>query len=182
MDQQILIIAGLGILGFAALAFVLLAPTEKDRANKRLGDITSRTGASRGGSGAAANNELQAKERRKRVTDTLNAIEDKNKNLKKKQRVPLDQLLEQTGLPAKPKHYYMASVGTAFFCALIGLISGQALWVTGLMFLVGGLGLPRWAVGFFEDTSAKEICDRVFECDRRDCARCLNPVCQSMSA
>jgi tight adherence protein B len=159
MDQQILIIAGLGVVCFAALAFVLLAPTERDKSNKRLASINGPRGAAtRGGGGqSSAATEAQNKERRKKLAETLDHLDSQTKDLKKKRRVSLAQQLEQAGLTATPKHFYIGSVIAALAFALIGLISGQKLWITGLLFLIGGFGFPRWVVNFLKKRRQKKF-------------------------
>lgn len=158
MDQQILIIVGLGVVCFGALAFVLLAPTAKDKTNKRLSSINGGRGANRVAAAGGGATEAQNKERRKKLTETLDHLENQTKNLKKKKkRVSLAQQLEQAGLTAKPKHFYIGSVIAALTFAFIGLVSGQQLWVTGLLFLIGGLGFPRWVVGFLTKRRQKKF-------------------------
>lgn len=158
MDQQVLIVVGLGVVCFAALAFTLLAPTQKDKSNKRLAALnTGRTGG--GGGVAKAQSESQNKERRKKLTEQLAALDDKTKNLKKKKRVTMSQMLEQAGLDVTPKHFYIASLVSALVFGLIGLISGQQIWITGLLVVVGGLGFPRWVVNFLRNRRQKKFVD-----------------------
>ncbi len=157
MDQQILIIAGLGLVCFGALAFVLLAPTQKDKTKKRMDSLNAGRGLARASGAAAAANEAQNKERRKKLTETLEHLDSQTKNLKKKKRVSLAQQLEQAGLSAKPKHFYIGSIIAAFMFGLVGLISGQQLWITGLLFVVGGLGFPRWIVNFLVKRRKKKF-------------------------
>lgn len=157
MDQQILIVAFLGVICLGALAFTLLAPTEKDKAKKRVAALKTKKGPARiGGQGSS---ESHNKERRKKLTETLAALDDKTKNLKKKKRITMDQMLEQAGLPIRRKHFFMASGMSALFFVLIGFISGQQAWVTGLLFVVGGLGFPRWVVNFLRNRRQKKFAD-----------------------
>lgn len=158
MDQQVLIIAVLGVVCLAALAFVFLAPTEQDKAKKRLTSLQSAKSSRRTNAGGG-NTEAQSKERRKKLSDSLAALENKTKNLKKKKRLTMDQMLEQAGLPLKPKHFYIASVGMAVFFGFVGLISGQKLWITGLLIAIGGLGFPRWVVNFLRNRRQKKFVD-----------------------
>ena len=154
MDQQTLMVVLLGVVCFGALAFVLLAPTEKDKAKKRVSSLKEAGGGRRSSVGSS---DVAAKERRKKLTETLQALDDKQKNLKKKQRVPLEQMLEQAGLNIKKNQFYLGSLGFAVFFAFIGLVSGQKLWITGLLFFIGGLGFPRWAVGFLKNRRQKKF-------------------------
>lgn len=156
MDQQLLIIGGLGIVCFGALAFVLLAPTQKDKTRKRVDSLNVGRGIARA-SGNAGTSEAQNKERRKKLTETLDHLDSQTKNLKKKKRVSLEQQLEQTGLSAKPKHFYIASIVAAIAFSLVGLVSGQKLWITGLLFVIGGFGFPRWVVNFLINRRKKKF-------------------------
>jgi tight adherence protein B len=156
MDQQVIIVVGLGVICFAALAFVLLAPTQKEKSNKRVAALNTGRGSLRGG-GAQGNSDAQNKERRKKLTESLAALDNKTKNLKKKQRVSLSQMLEQAGLDLTPKNFYMISAICALVFGFVGLVSGQQLWITGLLFGVGGLGFPRWAVNFLRARRQKKF-------------------------
>ncbi|MEM8771959.1 MAG: type II secretion system F family protein [Pseudomonadota bacterium] len=160
MDQQTIIVIILGVLGFAALAFVLLAPTDKDKRNKRLANVNAKGGPRSGTSVANAQlTEAQNKERRKKLTESLSALDDQSKNNRKKKRVSLAQQIEQAGLTAKPKHFYIGSLIAAAFFGLVGFISGQQHWVTGLLVLVGGFGFPRWVLGFLRKRRQKKFID-----------------------
>ena len=155
MDSQVLIVIALGVVGFAALAYVLLAPTDKDRAKKRVSSLNDSKGARRGVN--AANTEANSKERRRKLTESLQAVEDKQKNLKKKQRVSLENQLEQAGLEIRRNQYYIGSFVLALIFALTGFVSGQQYWVTGLLFVIGGLGFPKWVVGFLRARRQKKF-------------------------
>ncbi|MEO1252382.1 MAG: type II secretion system F family protein [Pseudomonadota bacterium] len=158
MDQQLLIIAGLAVVCFGALAFALLAPTAKEKTDKRMQSLqTSRAGVARAAQNA--NTEAQNRERRKKLTETLKDLDDQTKSLKKKKRVSLAQQLEQAGLSAKPRDFYVASVVAGLVFGLIGLISGQQLWITGLLIVIGGFGFPRWVVNFLKKRRQKKFID-----------------------
>ena len=155
MDQQVLIAIGLGIVCFGALAFVLLAPTQKDKANKRITALKDK----RVRTSNSAQTEAQNKQRRKKLAASLEHLDEKTKNLKKKKRVTMDQQLEQAGLPITPQHYYMGSAISALFFGLIGLVSGQQMWITALLVFIGGFGFPRWVIGFLRSRRQKKFVD-----------------------
>lgn len=158
MSQQFLIVLVLGLVSIAAVVFVVFAPTQKDKANKRLTALKSAKTPRRISSGGQSS-EAANKERRKKLTESLAALDDKTKALKKKKRLTMNQMLEQAGLPVKARHFYIGSAGCAVFFALIGLISGQQLWITGLLLVVGGLGFPRWVVNFLRKRRQKKFVD-----------------------
>jgi len=147
MDQQILIlVAGLGLVAFAAVGWVMLAPTQKDKAKQRVSAIEAARPSRR--TGAAGSADRDSRDRRRKLTEALSKIDDKNKELKKKKRVTLEQSIEQAGLSFSAQQFYIGSVVAGLFLGLVGLVSGQHLWVTGLLLLVGGVGLPRWFISF----------------------------------
>jgi len=158
MDQQLIIIAVLGLVGFGALAFVLLAPTTNEKTKKRLSALETKKNARR--ASAAAANDKENKDRRRKVTEALTKIDNKNKEAQKaKKRVTLEKKLEQAGLAFGPREFYIGSVVSAFLLAFIGLISGQKLFVTVALFFIGGLGLPNWFVGFHISRRQKKFAD-----------------------
>ncbi|MEX0646107.1 MAG: type II secretion system F family protein [Parvularculaceae bacterium] len=156
MDQNLIIIAVLGVVCLGALAFVLLAPTQKDKSKKRLETIDP-TKRVRRGSNASV--EASSRDRRRKLTEALAKVDDKSKQLKKKRRVSLSQRLEQTGLSISPRQFYIGSAVAAVVFALVGIVSGQKLWVTGLLFLVGGFGAPNWFIGFLKARRQKKFVD-----------------------
>ncbi len=154
-QQQILIVLVLGIVCFGALAFALLAPSQKDKAKKRVEEMNTAKAVKRNGGNA----EAQSKERRKKLAESLAALDDKTKNLKKKRRLSMEQMLEQAGLSIKRKHFYIASVVTALIFGLIGVLSGQQPWISGLLVLIGGFGFPRWVLNFLRKRRQKKFVD-----------------------
>ncbi len=148
MDSELLFSAILGLVGFGALAYVVLAPTQSDKTKKRLTQLDAKKNAKR--ASAAAQNDAASKDRRRKVTEALSKVEGKTKEIKKakKRRVTLEQKLEQAGLAFGPREFYIGSIVTACILGVVGLISGQKLIVTAGMFFIGGLGLPNWYVGF----------------------------------
>ena len=157
MDQQILIVLLLGGVCAAALAFALLSPTQSDKSKKRVAALQSNPAGRRASAAQAAQSGAQSKQRRKKLEESLEALDNKTKNLKKKRRLSMSQMLEQAGLPVTPQHFYMASVGCAALFGLIGFISGQQNWITGLLVVVGGLGFPRWVVNFLRKRRQKKF-------------------------
>lgn len=146
MDQQTIILILLGLVCVGAVGFFVFAPTEKDRAKKRVSSLDLKKNARR--AGAAANDAAQQKDRRRRVNEALAKVEDQTKKSKKKARVSLEQQFERAGLDLTPSQFYIGSVIAAFTLGVIGFVSGQTHPVTAGLFIVGGLGLPRWFIGF----------------------------------
>ncbi|MEM9705325.1 MAG: type II secretion system F family protein [Pseudomonadota bacterium] len=161
MDQQVILVILLGVVCFAALGFVLLAPTEKDKARQRVSSIdTGRASQRRGGNAAAAQQADQAqKQRRRKLNEALSKLDDQQKELKKKKRVSLAQRLEQAGLPATPKQFYVASLIVALLFGLLGLATAQKPIITIGLFFIGGVGAPNWFVSFNKKRRQKKFAD-----------------------
>jgi tight adherence protein B len=157
MDQQLIITAVLGLVGFGALAFVVLAPTQSDKAKKRLSTLETRKNAKR--AGAARENENANKDRRRKVQDALNKVDQKTKELKKKKKITLEQKLEQAGLSFGVREFYIGSFVCAVVLGFIGFVSGQQLPVTAGLVFIGGFGLPQWFVGFAIKRRQKKFVD-----------------------
>ena len=157
MDQQLIIVAVLGLVCVGAVGFVAFAPTEKDKAKKRVQALEGSKGARR--AIGSAQEQASNRDRRRKLSDALSKIEDQSKELKKKKRVSLEQRIEQAGLEFTPRQFYIGSLICAVFLTAIGFISGQKLWVTGLLALVGGLGLPNWYVNFARNRRQKKFAD-----------------------
>jgi len=159
MDQQLVISIVLGLVGFGALAFVVLAPTQGDKAKKRLAQLETKKNAKR--ASAAAQNDAVSKDRRRKVTEALSKIENKSLEVKKqkKKRPSLQQKLDQAGLDFGPREFYIGSAVAAAVLGVVGLISGQRLLVTAGLFFIGGLGLPHWYVGYQITRRQKKFVD-----------------------
>jgi tight adherence protein B len=157
MDQQLIIAGVLGLVFLGALAFVFFQPTTADKAKKRVSSLETKKNARR--ASAAAGEASQNKDRRRKVTEALAKVEGQAKAAKKKKRVSLEQQLEQAGLSFGPREFYIGSVVAAVVLGLIGFISGQKIYVTIGLFFIGGLGLPRWFVGFAKTRRQKKFAD-----------------------
>ncbi len=140
MDSKTIMMIVLGVVSVASLMFVFLAPTQKDKAAKRASRLTNKTVDAKGG-GANADS---GKDRRKAVADSLKKIEDRNKEHAKKQKLTLEQRIAQAGMNFNEKQFYIGSVICGIVFLAIGLITRQNLAVTGLMGVVGVIGVPNW--------------------------------------
>jgi tight adherence protein B len=155
MDRESIILIVLAVVCAGALAFLFLQPSNADKAKKRVSAIDKTKNARR--ASAAGNSSAETKERRRKVTDALAKIEDQTAKRKKKKRVSLEQQFEQAGLEITKSQFYMGSLVVAVVLGLIGLITGQKLAITGAMVFIGGLGLPRWFLGFSKARRQKKF-------------------------
>ncbi|MBB4657733.1 type II secretion system F family protein [Parvularcula dongshanensis] len=153
MDQQTLIIGAGLLVAFGILAFVLLAPSENDKAKKRANMVT---GTGRQTKKSAQGGQDASKERRKHVADSLRKIEEAAAAEKKK-RVGLEAMIAQAGLDLTVRNFYMISAVVGLVFAAIGIITGQKPWVIGAMLIVGGLGFPRWFIAKKRKTRQKKF-------------------------
>ena len=155
MDRESIILLVLAAVCIGALAFLFLQPSNADKAKKRVSAIDKKKNARR--AGANAGTAAENKERRRKVTDALAKIEGQTAKRKKKKRVSLEQQFEQAGLEITKSQFYMGSLVVAVVLGLVGLITGQQLPVTGAMVFIGGLGIPRWFVGFSKARRQKKF-------------------------
>ena len=155
MNQQLIIAGVLGLVFVGALAFIAFAPSEKDRAKKRLASLDTKKNARR--AGAVAADASQQKERRRRVNEALAKVDDQAKENKKKKKVSLEQRFEQAGLELTPQQFYIGSLVSAVAMGVIGFVSGQEPYIIAAMFFVGGVGLPRWFISFAKKRRQKKF-------------------------
>ncbi|MEI9885285.1 MAG: type II secretion system F family protein [Rhizomicrobium sp.] len=94
--------------------------------------------------------------KRKNVQAMLKEIE--SKSVQKKAKVSLRQRLEQAGLPnVTERTFWIASGALGVVMALFCFLSGQGLLVIALAAFAGGLGLPRWVLGFMKARREKSF-------------------------
>ena len=134
------IIAVLGV-GFA------LTGGKGEKAAKRAKSLSGNARVAK----AKTDSQSQQKDRRKHVQDSLKKIEEKQKELKKKGKLSLDQQLEQAGFDITIRDFYMVSGIVALIMIGIGIISGQSPMIIGAMGVVGMFGLPRWFLGLLKN-------------------------------
>jgi tight adherence protein B len=84
--------------------------------------------------------------RRKQIQDSLKQIEEREK--KRKKRVNLRTMIAQAGLEVSVRNFYLFSLLLGCGLAVASFIAGVPWFVAAVAFVVGGLGLPRWALNF----------------------------------
>jgi tight adherence protein B len=80
--------------------------------------------------------------RRRQIQESLAQINNREKSRKKK--VTLSNLMQQAGLDASPRSFWIASVFSGIAFSVISVVSGAPLYVLGIAAFVGFLGFPRW--------------------------------------
>jgi tight adherence protein B len=132
-------------LGGAAYAFA----GGDDRSAKRVSAIAKPAAAARGAK-AVDNTALK----RKNVQARLKEIE--SKQAEKKQKLTMRQRLEQAGLANVSERTFWISSGVfALVLMLLCFITRQSWAVIVLVPFAGGLGLPRWVLGFLKGRREK---------------------------
>lgn len=143
VEPRTLLLALGVIICVACIGLVLFGGSASQKASKRAQSLSGNARVAK----AKTQAQDQAKDRRKHVADSLKKLEDKQKELKKKGRLSLDQQLEQAGFDISVRDFYMLSGIVALVMVAIGLVSGQHPYVVAAMGVVGLLGMPRWFVG-----------------------------------
>lgn len=128
-----------------------------------MGDAQSKQRVSRAVRGADAGRSKrgngpqdQAAQRRKQIADSLKDIEQKQKDQRAKS-LSLKARIQQAGMEFSPTAFWIGSLVTALVMAAIAFLTGQSLLVVGGATIVGGLGLPRWWLGFLRGSRQKKF-------------------------
>ena len=91
--------------------------------------------------------------RRRQILKTLRDEERRQR----KASLSMSARLEQAGVPASPRTFWMVSAGLGLSIVLVAVVMGQKPLIA-LMFGIGvGLGLPRWVIGFLARRRAKKF-------------------------
>jgi tight adherence protein B len=143
MNMQVLALAFLATAAVGGIAWVFLYPllSGERKAESRRASIA------RAEPVVARQAEKSQRSRREQVESTLKDLEARR--LKEKS-VPLSMRLSQAGLDWTPQKFWIVSavVGGAFFFTAL-FVGGGLIGAAGLAF-AGGLGLPRWMLGFLK--------------------------------
>jgi tight adherence protein B len=149
LDLSIIAIAGLSAVTVGALFYAFAYPylSGEAKAEKRMQSLTV---AGKKGSAESRIAEMTSA-RKKNVADSLKDLENQQNE---KAKVTLKDRIEQAGYSFTPQVFYMASVGAAFVCALIGIVLSGQILVAALAAVIGGLGAPTW---FLSNRKQKRI-------------------------
>ena len=131
----------LGVLALCAVAFALTAgESSHTAALKRAQGLGGATPVER----SRRTTQETAVNRRKQILTNLKATERQQR----KQSVTLESRLAQAGLAPNVRGFWMTSGGLACALMLVGLVVSHSPLVALGVGFVGGLGLPRWVLGF----------------------------------
>ncbi|MGE3830479.1 MAG: hypothetical protein AB7F76_05730, partial [Parvibaculaceae bacterium] len=138
-----MIAVAVGGIMFAILYPFLISDGANKKRVKAIAD-TGRTQTKASGLRARLLAEDPKDNRRKQLQESLNQIEEQEKQRKK--RLTLRVLIAQSGLDLSPRMFYLFSI-------IFGLVLGAGIFIAGLPWyiaVIGGiaaaLGLPRWVL------------------------------------
>jgi tight adherence protein B len=143
MDFELLAIAALAAVAVGALFYVFVYPyvSGEAKAEKRVDAYSQGANQKRAADRMA---DLSAN-RKKSVSDSLKELEQRETA---KQTLTLRDRIDQAGLEIDEKNFYMVSAGAGLVVGiLLFVLSGEPL-AGGMGLLIGGLGLPRWFLGW----------------------------------
>lgn len=132
----------LAMIAAGGIAYVFIYPflSGERKAEKRQKAIV---GVARESTGRTA--ERTSASRREAVIQSLKEIEQREKA---RHKVPLETRIAQAGLSWNKRRFYIISVVLSLLTGLVTLVlTGNLLIALGGLF-VGGLGLPRWLLGY----------------------------------
>lgn len=96
---------------------------------------------------AARDRVQEMSKRRKSVQDNLKDLE-KRQQESSKRKLSLKSRLTQAGFSMTPAKFYMFSAILGLFLMVVAFLAGAPVMIVLALPIVGGLGLPRWILGF----------------------------------
>jgi tight adherence protein B len=139
----------------AAYVFMFDRMSNEKNAAKRL-ETVKRAETDRATVKASRDRVAEAARRRKTVQDSLKDLDDREKlrekNIKKP---PLRIQLKQAGLSMTVQRFYVYSAVSGVLFTLVAFILGAPLIVLPGAAVAGGVGLPRWLVGWVRGRRVK---------------------------
>ncbi len=148
IDQHMLLSYGLGVLALGCVAFVLTPYLSGDVKAEKRRMVVAAPRAKR-----LNDRVTDAASRRKQVADSLKEVEQRGKSKK----VSLEIRIQQAGLEWSRNGYIIASVLCALVLGAAGYVAEESPVVGAAAALVGGLGLPAWALAFLRKRRLAKI-------------------------
>ena len=137
-------------LAAAAIAFVVLQPkiaSEKNAAARLSQYKKAETDSA--AKRVTRDRVQEVAKRRKTIQNSLKEIEEKQKERSKQKAKPgLQRRLEQAGLKASERQYWIASVVAGLVLGLLALLLQPSGFVALGAAVVGGIGVPRWTINY----------------------------------
>jgi tight adherence protein B len=142
MDFQGLLIPLLIALAVAGAGFALLGSGEDEARDKRVKEF-ARVKEEK----AARKASLDATARKTKMLGAVKDLEARERQMRKA-RASLSARIEQAGLTLSTGAFWIASVATGLACGALAFLAGAQPVIALVALLAGGLGLPRWVLGF----------------------------------
>lgn len=146
MDQDAAVVIVIGGISLLVLLFLLLSSPESGKVSRRLKKLDS--GSSPGNTGRRDGDPSRARERRKKLLDSLSRADDIAGQRRKNSRVPLKLRFERANLDITSQVYYIFSGVTGLFFASLAFLAGLGVAICAGVLLVAGTGLPRFMLFF----------------------------------
>ncbi|MEX3011052.1 type II secretion system F family protein [Hoeflea sp. TYP-13] len=149
IDATVLLIIALAAIAAGGVAYAVLFPTieTQNKADKRFKQV--QLAETDGGAvKLARDRDHEAAKRRRSVQESLKDLEEKQKKKTNYSSPPLKVALQQTGWNISVLQFNVASCIFGILFGLFTFMLGAPLFLALGMIVVGGLGVPRWIVGF----------------------------------
>lgn len=149
LDITVVAIIALAALAAGALGYGLLfshIETEK-KAESRVNRVKAAE-TDQNKVKAARERMQEMTKRRKSVQDSLKELEKKQAERHKKASPNLKAKLSQAGLSMTPTQFVLIGIAFGLFMMVASFIAGSPLVVAAGVFVIAGLGFPRWALNF----------------------------------
>jgi tight adherence protein B len=144
MDTDTFIVAGLAMVAMGGLFYAFVYPylSGEARGEKRLSAMQAGPAVAKRG----VDRTQDAALRRKQIAESLKELESKGKAKK----YSLEARIKQAGLSwSVPRFYVISAILAVVFGLVVLYMSEEPLYALGGVF-VGGLGAPRWLLGYFK--------------------------------
>lgn len=149
MNMHLWIVMGLAMVAAGGVVQVFLYPylSGDIKAEKRQAALRSPAPK------RAAESQADAANRRKQIMESLKDVEARGKRKKQS----LEARIAQAGLSWSRNKYIAASLVSAVVCGGLMLLCGANLFVALAAMVVGGFGLPAWALNFLRKRRLKKF-------------------------
>lgn len=147
LDPLVLGFAAISALAVGGLLYALFFSSIEDEQKRaqRMGAIT------RGGPKTTGNKHAdnEKNERRRKISQALSDIDDKNQERDKKvTKPPIRLMLRQSGLKISIRQFYMLSAGAGALFFILPMLLQYPIYISLGAAFVGAFGVPRWVVGY----------------------------------
>lgn len=140
----------LACIATAAFAYALLQPRfEIERKSKNRLEQYRASSGEKADRRVARDRLQEAAKRRRTLQASLDELDQKQKQRDKHtKKLSLERRIEQAGLKVSRRAFILLSLGLGVFVACLGLVLGASPLIALGLGISGGLGLPRWTLGY----------------------------------